>query len=198
MDDLPRVFVAFLAIVDPLGNVLVFHLLTAHLAPAERLRVAAVAVLAAGALLTAFALGGLEVLAFLGISLESFRVAAGLLLLLPAYRLVAEGQPLDAVQRETATPIEIALVPLAMPLLAGPGALATTITFADTRGAGLTILAFGVALGLSFVAFVAAGRLLTWLGVAGLRLLSRLVGVLLVAIAVELILAGLRAYFGPG
>jgi multiple antibiotic resistance protein len=198
MDDLPRVFVAFLAIVDPLGNVLVFHLLTAHLTAAERLRVAAVAVLAAGALLTAFALGGLEVLAFLGISAESFRVAAGLLLLLPAYRLVAEGQPLDAVQREIATPIEIALVPLAMPLLAGPGALATTITFADTRGAGPTILAFSVVLGLSFVAFAAAGRLLAWLGAAGLRLLSRLVGVLLVAIAVELILAGLRAYFGPG
>ncbi|MCL6507569.1 MAG: hypothetical protein K6T59_11125, partial [Bryobacteraceae bacterium] len=138
--------VAFFAIIDPPGNVLVFYLLTEHLAYRQRLQVALVAVVAAGALLTLFALGGREALAFLGISAESFRVAAGLLLLVPAYRLVAAGQPLDHVEREAASPIELALVPLAMPLIAGPGALATTIAFTEVRGAPATILAFTVVL----------------------------------------------------
>ncbi len=193
--ELARAIVAFFAIIDPPGNVLVFYLLTEHLAYRQRLQVALVAVVAAGALLTLFALSGREALAFLGISAESFRVAAGLLLLVPAYRLVAAGQPLDHVEREAASPIELALVPLAMPLIAGPGALATTIAFTEVRGAPATILAFTVVLALSFAAFAAAGLLLEWLGRALLRLISRLVGILLFTIAVEFVLDGLRAYF---
>ncbi len=195
-NQLARAFVAFFAILDPPGNLLVYYLLTEHLRVRERVTVALAAVLAAGALLTVFALGGRQALDFLGISAESFRVAAGLLLLAPAYRMVSEGQPLDAVQRQTATPLELALVPLAMPLLAGPGALATAIAFADARGgAGTTIVAFTTVLALTFAAFLAADRLLAWVGHAGLRLVSRLVGILLFTIAVELVLDGLRAYF---
>jgi multiple antibiotic resistance protein len=190
--------VAFFAVVDPVGNVLVFYLLTAGLRRGDRLRVALVAVAAAGALLMLFCVAGSEVLAFLAISDESFRVAAGLLLLLPAYRLVTEGQPVEASAPTTAAPIEMALVPLAMPLLAGPGALATATALTASLGLGRTLVALGGVLVLSLAAFVAADWLLRWLGRAVLRLLARLVGLLLFTIAVEFILSGLRAYFGAG
>src|SRR5262249_8694156 len=126
---------------------------------------------------------------------ESFRVAAGGLLLLPAYRLVASGQPMEVDESEVKDPEQLALVPLATPLMAGPGALATAISFGGTLGRGTTLLALGGVLGLSFFSFVAAGWLFTWLRPALLQLLSRLVGIVLFAIAVEFILDGLRAYF---
>ncbi len=193
--DFTRAFISFLAIIDPLGNVLLFYLLTRSLPFAHRVWVAAVAVATAGAMLVLFSLGGREILVFLGISTESFQVAAGLLLLLPAYRLVAQGQPMEVAEDEAVDPMQIALVPLATPLLAGPGALATTISFAETHGLGTTILAMSVVLALSFVSFAGAGWLFHWLGPSLLRLLSRLVGVLLFAIAVEFVLDGLRAFF---
>jgi len=193
--DLARAFIAFLAIVDPVGNVLVFYLITRSLSRAYQLRVAALAVASAGAMLVLFSLAGREVLGLLGISGESFRVAAGGLLLLPAYRLVASGQPMEVDESEVKDPEQLALVPLATPLMAGPGALATAISFGETLGRATTILALGGVLALSFASFVAAGWLFTWLRPALLQLLSRLVGIVLFAIAVEFILDGLRAYF---
>jgi multiple antibiotic resistance protein len=198
MYDLARMLVAFFAIIDPIGNVLIFYLLTQGLSPRQRAAVATVAVTAAGALLAAFAVGGRELLVFLGISPASFRVAAGLLLLLPAYRLVAAGQPLEWTGEKADDPFQVALVPLAVPLIAGPGALATAISYRETRGLGSTVLAMALVLLLSLGCFLAADWLFRRLGVAQLRLLSRLVGVLLFAIAVEFVLDGLRVFFGLG
>jgi multiple antibiotic resistance protein len=196
--ELGRAVVALFAVIDPLGNVVVFYLLTAGLRRADRLRVALVAVAAAGALLALFSVAGSEVLAFLAISAESFRVAAGLLLLLPAYRLLTEGQPVEVTAPSDADPTELALVPLAMPLLAGPGALATATALTASLGVGRTLVALSVVLVLSLAAFAAADWLFHWLGRAVLRLLARLVGLLLFTIAVEFVLSGLRAYFGAG
>ncbi len=196
--ELGRAFVAFFAVIDPLGNVLVFYLLTAGMRAVDRWRVALLAVVAAGALLALFSVAGSEVLAFLDISSESFRVAAGLLLLLPAYRLVTEGQPAEVIAPSAADPIELALVPLAMPLIAGPGALATATALTASLGLGRTLAALSAVLVLSFAAFAAADWLFHWLGRAVLRLLARLVGLLLFTIAVEFILTGVRAFFGLG
>jgi multiple antibiotic resistance protein len=195
--DFARAFVSFLAIVDPLGNVLVFYLLTRALPFATRVGIAVLAVATAGAMLVLFSLGGREVLAFLGISAESFRVAAGLLLMLPAYRLVTRGQPTEADEEKALDPLQLALVPLAMAMLAGPGALATTISFAGTLGLRITLLALGLVLLISFGSFVAADRLFRWLGPSWLRLLSPIIGLLLFAISVEFVLQGLRAFFLP-
>jgi multiple antibiotic resistance protein len=190
-----RVFLSFFAIVDPLGNVLVFYLLTRAFSRAVRLWVAGVAVLAAGAMVVLFSLAGRAVLDSLGISVPGFTVAAGLLLLLPAYRLVSEGQPMDVAGEQPADPMTVALVPLATPLIAGPGALASAISFAESQGVSVTLGALAIVLALSFVAFATADRLFELLGPALLRLLSRLVGILLFAIAVEFILRGIATYF---
>ena len=90
-EDLTRTFVAFFVIIDPVGNLVVFNLLSGGMSSRQRLEVAAIAVLAAGTMLVAFALGGQEVLEFLNISDAAFRIAAGALLLIPAYRMVTEG-----------------------------------------------------------------------------------------------------------
>lgn len=194
-EDLARASVSFFAIIDPVGNVVVFHLLTRALTVSRKLQVGAAAVATAFALLAVFSVGGRELLDFLGISTDSFKVAAGLLLLPPAFRLVMQGQSMDITEQESVTPVELALVPLAMPLLAGPGALAAAISFSDSFGTGTTMLAAALVLGFTFVVFAGAQVLFERLGAPALRLLARIVGILLFAIAVDFVLEGSRAFF---
>jgi multiple antibiotic resistance protein len=145
-------------------------------------------------MLITFALAGQEVLDFLGISPASFQVAAGLLLVIPAYRLVAEGQPADEREQMPASPLDFALVPLATPLIAGPGALAATASFAQSLGRPETIAAVSIVLAITFVALMAADPLARLLGAPLLRLMARVVGILLFAIAVDFVMDGIRDF----
>jgi multiple antibiotic resistance protein len=188
-----QALVSFFAIIDPVGAVLVFHLFTRRLNTRQKVIAALVACLAAGLMLLAFSLGGQEVLDFLGISEESFRVAAGLLLLPPAYHLVAEGQPVPA-EQQASDPLDFALVPLATPLIAGPGALAATTTLSQSVGTATTVAAFSIVLLITLVSLLLADWIFRLAGAALLRLLARLVGILLFAIAVDFVLDGLRDF----
>lgn len=196
-DDLARTFVAFFVIVDPIGNLVVFNLLTEGMAFPRRLHVAALAVGTAGVMLVAFALGGHDVLEFLDISDAAFQVAAGALLLIPAYRMVTQGRFLEPAAQEDPAPADIALVPLATPLMAGPGALASATSLARSEGRDDTIAAIVLVLSVSFAGFVLAERVFGLLGATTLRLLTRLVGIILVAIAVQFVIDGLQESF-PG
>lgn len=186
---------SFFAIIDPVGNVLVFHLFTQRLGARDRRTSAAIAVAAAFAMLSAFTLGGDSVLEFLGISRQGFKIAAGLLLLPPAYRLVMEGQPVQPPAGAAPRPLDLALVPLATPLIAGPGALAAAISFSDTLGRDVTFGAFSLVLLISLIGFLGAEMLFRLLGAALLRLLARIVGIVLFAIAVDFVLDGSKAFF---
>ncbi|HWO74085.1 MAG TPA: MarC family protein [Dehalococcoidia bacterium] len=187
-----QALLSFFAIIDPVGNILVFHLYSQAFAPRQRLIAATIAVSAAFAMLLAFSLGGQEVLEFLGISEESFRVAAGLLLLPPAYRLVMQGQPDEVDAAHSREPMDFALVPLATPLIAGPGALAATTSFTAQVGTGNTLAAISIVLAVTFVSFATAGLIFRLAGDALLRLMSRIVGIVLFAIAVDFVLDGVR------
>jgi MarC family membrane protein len=191
---LAQALVSFFAILDPLGNILVFHLFTRGLTFHQKLLAAAIATIAAFLMLLAFSLGGQEVLDFLGISQESFQVAAGLLLLPPAYRLVAEGQPAAVDETRRVEPLDFALVPLATPLIAGPGALAATTSFSQSVGTGTTLAAISIILLITFVAFAAADWLFRLAGAAVLQVMSRIVGIVLFAIAVDFVLDGVRDF----
>jgi multiple antibiotic resistance protein len=182
-------------IIDPVGNILVFHLYSLHFGMRQRLIAATIAVLAAFGMLLAFSLGGREALEFLGISTASFSVAAGLLLLPPAYRLVLEGEPAPSDADHSREPIDFALVPLATPLIAGPGALAATASFAVSEGTAETIGAVTIVLAITFVAFAAASTIFRVLGEPLLRLAARVVGIVLFAIAVDFVLDGLQEVF---
>jgi multiple antibiotic resistance protein len=189
-----QALVSFFAIIDPLGNILVFHLFTRGFSFGQKLFAASVAVAAAFAMLLVFALAGHEVLDFLGISTESFKVAAGLLLLPPAYRLVTEGQPTPVDEGAHPEPLDFALVPLATPLIAGPGALAATTSFSDSIGTGTTLAAIAIVLLITLVSFAAADWLFRIAGAPLLKVMSRIVGIVLFAIAVDFVLEGTLAF----
>jgi multiple antibiotic resistance protein len=193
--DLARALVSFFAIIDPLGNVLVFHLLTQGMGARQKTTVATAAVAAAFVLVVIFSLSGVEVLDFLGISASSFQVAAGVLLVLPAYRMVERGEGIEVQggKGEEAM-LGIALVPLATPLLVGPGALAATVSFSQSMGPEVPVIGAGAVLAASWAAFMGSDLVFRLLGEAALRLLTRLVGILLMAIAVDFILEGASTF----
>ena len=191
-----QALVSFFAIIDPVGNIIVFYLFTRGFVWRQKAMAASVAVLASWAMLLAFSIGGQRVLDLLGISFESFRIAAGLLLMPPAYNLVTHGEPTH-VEGEEATRsdvLDFALVPLATPLIAGPGALAATTAFAATLGEVETIAAFTAVLALTLVSFLAADLIFRVIGMRVLNVLSRIVGIVLFAIAVDFVLDGTRAF----
>lgn len=195
MDDFARAFVAFFAIIDPIGNIVVFHLFTQGMVARDRIATALIAILTALAMLLVFSLGGDAVLEFLGISREGFQIGAGILLLPPAYRLVMEGEPFSPAAGNGRRPLDLGLVPLAMPLLAGPGALAAAISYSNSLGEAPTIGAIVAVLAVSLAGFLAARHLFEVVGEAVLTLLARLVGLLLFTIAVDFILDGARDFF---
>jgi multiple antibiotic resistance protein len=191
-----QALVSFFAIIDPVGNIIVFYLFTRGFAWRQKALAASVSCLAAWVMLLAFSLGGERVLDLLGISFDSFRIAAGLLLMPPAYNLVMHGEPVHSEGQETrhTDVLDFALVPLATPLIAGPGALAATTSFAQTLGEAETVAAFSAILALTFVSFLAADVIFRLLGVRVLNTLSRIVGIILFAIAVDFVLDGTRAF----
>lgn len=182
-------FVTVLVIMDPIGNVPIFLSLTKGQTHAQRRRAAALGSTVAGLVIFAFALGGQQALDLLGISLESLQVAGGLLLLVIALELL---HPTG--DRETDTPgvdANIALVPLGTPLLAGPGAIAATMLYsrqADDLGGSISVfLALVAVLAVVYLTMRYSAALAHLLRENGIELLSRVMGLLVAAIAVQLI-----------
>jgi multiple antibiotic resistance protein len=190
---LVEVFVTLFVIMDPPGTVPLFLSLTSGRSNAMRKRLAGQAVVVALVVIVVFALFGQTILDYLGITLSSMQVAGGLLLLLVALELLT-GKSDDPV--ETAN-VNVALVPLGTPLLAGPGAIVATIVFVkrvDDVGSGLAlalgIVAVHVVLWLFMRFSVVIIRVIKDSGVS---LVTRIAGLLLSAIAVQLVADGVRS-----
>ena len=189
-EDFVRVAVGFFAIVDPIGNILVFQAIAGLSPTRERAAIAFLAVGVSFVLITVFAAGGEAVLDFLGIGTESFQIAAGVLLVLPAMRLVERGVIFDSNEQVPASGLDAAVVPLALPMLSGPGALALATTSAAEFGQGLTIAAAGSVLAFTLAVFIASAALTALLHPTVLRAAARVVGVVLMALAVDFIVTG--------
>ena len=179
-------FVTMLVIMDPAGTAPVFVGLTSCMAPAQRQRAALRAVLAAGMLIVGFALVGEVVLSYLGVSIEALSIAGGLLLLLVALEML---RGIDAAPDDDS---DVALVPLATPLVAGPGAIATVIVLARPRPEGAVIAGTLAALVVLGASLLLAERLARLVSPALLHFLTRVFGLLLAAIAVQLVVEGVR------
>jgi multiple antibiotic resistance protein len=183
-----RVFITMFVIVDPLGNIPVFLALT-HGNP-RRGRLALQAVTAAGILVLAFGLFGQQLLRYLNISIASLQVAGGLLLALLS---------LEELRGEVGTGgahVNVAMVPLATPLLAGPGAIAATMLFfreADSLAQRwIVVAALAAVLAITWLALWLSDLLRRVLRETGIEFLTRVMGLLLAAIAVEFVAAGVR------
>jgi len=195
-----QTFVTVLVIMDPLGNIPIFLSLTADEPPAVRRRWAFQAVAVAAGVILVFALFGQQILSLLGISLPALQIAGGLLLVLIALELLRPTA--EEVAAEAARGRNVALVPLGTPLLAGPGAIAATMLYmrqADDVGSALSVVAALLAvLAVVYLVLrysVLLGRLLKD---NGIHLISRVMGLLLAAIAVQLVASGIAEWIRTG
>ncbi len=187
-------FVTLFVIMDPPGTVPIFLALTSTMTGRQRARAARQAVLVALGVIVAFAMFGQSILDYLGISLAALQGAGGLLLLLVALQLLT-GRAQDPEERGEGN---VALVPLGTPLLAGPGAIVATMVFvqrADTRADYLAVAAGILAVHLAlWLSMRFAGVIHRVLGADGVTLVTRIAGLLLSAIAVQLVADSVRAF----
>ncbi|WP_413718815.1 MarC family protein [Silicimonas sp. MF1-12-2] len=192
-------FVTLVVIIDPVGLVPLFAALTQGQDASHRRGIALRACLTAAFLLTIFGLLGDAVLNFVGISMPAFRIAGGILLFLTALDMLFERR---TKRREDKTHVheqDPSVFPLAIPLIAGPGAIATMILLAGQEGADWSwiVAVHGVMLGvlvLTFLMFLTAGPLERLLGPTGINVVTRLLGMLLAALSVQFVLDGLADF----
>lgn len=191
---LGSVFVTLFVIMDPPGTVPIFIALTSSMTADQRVRAARQAVLVAFGVIVAFAVFGRALLGYLHVSLPALQGAGGLLLLLVALELLTGKDELPM----SAHGVNVALVPLGTPLLAGPGAIVATMVFVEQAEKAPDYVAIGLGVLLVHVSLWLvmrfAGRIRRILGQSGTTLVTRIAGLLLSAIAVQLVANSVRGF----
>ncbi|HXV24193.1 MAG TPA: MarC family protein [Alphaproteobacteria bacterium] len=194
---------ALFAILNPFGNTAIFLSVTAERSAAERRTIALMTAAAVLITLLVAAVVGQEILALFGISIGSFRIAGGVIIMLIALSMLharpsgvhhSASEESDGQQKDNP-----AIFPLAIPVIAGPGAMATVILYAEhARGIGGALVIGAVIVLMCLILLItlrAAGRLSSFLGPTGMNVLIRLMGMILAAIAIEMIAGGLTQLF---
>ena len=199
-------FANFFITIDPIGVVPFFIALTGGLSAAARRKAALTSVTVAVAILLVFTLIGQPLLHYLGISLAAFRIAGGALLFILAVDMVMAKEggiraPTPKEEQDVAAHHpDVAVFPLAIPLLAGPGAIASTILLQaqNVGNVAAQLLVAGVMVGvlvLAAVCFFPAAPIMRVLGITGVNVMSRVLGIVLAAMAINNMIEGLRASF---
>jgi len=203
--DIYKPLVALLAIVNPIGVIPFFIHFTEGFTREQRKRTIRVAAFSAFVVIAVSALAGLKIIEFFGISLASFQVGGGTLLLISALQMLnaqpAETRPEDVNEGDTKVDAgdSIAVVPLTIPLLTGPATISTMVIYADKTRHWWELaflVGYGVVIGIAvWLAFSAAGRIAKVLGKTGINVMTRLMGLILAALAVEVMSDGLIKLF---
>jgi multiple antibiotic resistance protein len=203
-DMLVNALTTMLVTLDPPGLAPVFLGLTVGMTTMQRKQVALRGTLIAFGILSVFALFGSSVLGLLGISIGAFRIAGGLLLFWISFEMVFEKrQERKEKTSQAAITIDhihdIAVFPLALPLIAGPGAISATVllagTFTGPLDRALLIGVIALILLALYLILLVAERLDRFLGVTGRAILTRLLGVILAALSVQFVVDGIKAAF---
>ena len=197
--------IGLFALVNPFSTIPVFLSLTQHYSPGERRKTIRVTAAATFVILVAAYIGGEYILEFFSIDVASFRVAGGILILLTAFSMINarpdQARQTDEETGEARTKENIAVVPLSLPLMAGPGSISFVIiasqaTHTVTDSAAVIVAILAVALSIWLI--LNAGRKISVaLGTTGMNVATRVMGLILAAIAIEFIVAGLSVKF-PG
>ena len=203
--DLLKPLIALLAIVNPIGVVPFFIHFTQNFSRDQRQRTIRIAAFSAFVVIAVSAVAGLKVIEFFGISLASFQVGGGTLLLISSLSMLnaqpAESKPSDLNDgaEKADAGASIAVVPLTIPLLTGPATISTMVIYAEkTRHLWQigVLVGYGVVIGLiTWAVFSASGRIGKVLGRTGINVMTRLMGLILAAMAVELLADGLVKLF---
>jgi multiple antibiotic resistance protein len=203
-----RAFTTFFATVGPIDVAAFYVVLTASISPAQRRLTALKGTLVATALLLLFIFVGEVLLRWLGITLAAMRTAGGILLMLLAIDMVFArpsnmSSPTQAEALEAGGRTDISVFPLATPLIAGPAALGAAVLLAVEAGQRgilgelVVVAALLAVMAIQLVLLLVAGRLHAILGVTGQNVISRIVGILLAALAVQFVFDGVRAIWPP-
>ena len=203
--DLLKPLVALLAIVNPIGAVPFFLAFTQGLSRTERQRTLRVSAFSAFCVIAISGVAGLQIIGFFGISIASFQVGGGMLLLISSLHMLnaqpAESGKDDLVEGQTKADIglSVAVVPLTIPLLTGPATISTVVIYAEKTQTFLqhaVLVGYGVVIGLAtYAAFAASGRIARVLGRTGINVMTRLMGLILAALSVEVMAVGLTKLF---
>jgi multiple antibiotic resistance protein len=198
-----KMLIGLIAIVNPIGALPIFITLTSHLDMTERRAVSSLAVYSVLAILLLSLFLGEAILNFFGITIGSFRVAGGLLILLMAISMMhakTSGVKHTAEEAKEGEKREsIAVVPLATPLLAGPGAISTVILYAH-KGTGLLhYLLVGLVIFLTslllYIVFKSVPYISKYISQTGINVFTRIMGLILAAISIEFIASGIKGLF---
>jgi multiple antibiotic resistance protein len=202
IDAIFNAFVTILVTIDPPGLAPLFLALTGGMNRGERLQVSVRASLIAFLVLALFAVAGAGILEVFGITLPAFRVAGGLLLFYIAFEMIFERRQ-ERHERSAERAItrdmirNIAAFPLAIPLIAGPGAISATVllagTFSDVAARAVLVGIILAGIAITFLVFVLAERVDGFLGETGRSILTRLLGLILAALAVQFVADGVKA-----
>ncbi len=206
MADLPSLFkltATLVIIMDPVGNLPIFLALTRHLTKREQIGVATVAVVSAALILMLFGLAGEVVLRLFGLSLPAFQLAGGVIFFLYALQMlniIPENIRSSVAEREESfRKAHVAVVPLGTPLLAGPGAITTVLVWQQTPGVALSLLELPLVVAMVSVAiwcvFAAGPWLSEKLGLVGIGVVTRIMGIILAVLAMEMVLQAVRVTF---
>lgn len=195
------VLAAFFAIMNPIANAPLFAGLTEGLGAEDRRNVAGRAVALTFAIVAAFAIGGRTIFDLFGITLPAFQVTGGILVALVGYHML-QGEhsrvhtPTDEDNRMSRdAALDIAISPLAMPILAGPGTIATAMNFAAESTlpeVGRVLGAFALVCAVTWVTFVSSESITRFLGQNAIKVVNRLMGLILAVIGVQMLITGIR------
>jgi len=193
------VFTAIFAIVDPMGNIPIFYTITQRFNREERIKIAKRAVIAAIITLLVFALIGQYIFTLFSITIPAFRIAGGLLLFRVAFNMLYGVTPgtksTEKEKEETLEKEMLGVVPLGIPLLAGPGAISTVMLYNAKGNFSNTIVIFLSILATLLITYVLlrnVDRIFNRLGQVGSLAISRIMGIILVAIAVQFLINGVH------
>lgn len=194
------VFMGFFAVMNPIANTPVFLGLTADDSPEIRRLVARKAIALSFLIILVFCAAGKLIFELFGITLPAFRITGGLLVFLVGYHMLQGEQsrvqhPTDEdKQQSREAQLEVAISPLALPILAGPGTIATAMNFASAGGVrefGITIAAFFLLCLITHVFFVSGERFVSFIGVNGIRVVTRIMGLILAVIGTQMVITGI-------
>lgn len=190
------VFLGFFAIMNPIANTAVFVGLTGGMDKSQQVKVAIKSLLIAFSVIVLFALLGKTIFDLFGITLPALRITGGILVFIIGYHMInGEGSKMHHAPTDTdSQDQDIAVSPLGVPLLAGPGTIATAMNYAAAGSwteTVITITAFAALALVTLVCFIFSQKIIAFVGDSGLSIVTRLMGLILAVIGVQLLIAGI-------
>jgi multiple antibiotic resistance protein len=189
------VFLGFFAIMNPIANTAVFAGLVGDKSRSEQLKIAAKSLVITFFVILCFSVLGKAIFDLFGITISALRITGGILVFLVGYHMLnGQGSKLHSAQSHDDS--DVAVSPLAVPLLAGPGTIATAMNYSssgDTSSILITMTVFAVLCLITFFCFIFSANILKVIGKAGLSIITRLMGLILAVIGTQMIIVGVIA-----